>query len=109
MVARRVPIVLGGNSDAALRRAAQWGDGWYGFNVGGLDEVRDRIATLHRLCGEAGRDPAALSVAVALTAPDPRERAELAALGVTQVVVVESPPGEAEDAAAGSRISRAAG
>ena len=30
---RRIPIVLGGNSDAALRRVATWGDGWYGFNL----------------------------------------------------------------------------
>ena len=34
---RRIPVVLGGNSDAALRRAAAWGDGWYGFNLAGLE------------------------------------------------------------------------
>src|SRR6185295_7010233 len=26
-----IPIVCGGNSDAALRRVAAWADGWYGF------------------------------------------------------------------------------
>jgi hypothetical protein len=31
--ARRIPIVFGGNSDPALKRAAAFGDGWYGFNV----------------------------------------------------------------------------
>ena len=25
---RRVPVVLGGNTDAALHRVAAWGDGW---------------------------------------------------------------------------------
>ena len=28
---RRIPIVVGGNSDPALRRAAAFGDGWYAF------------------------------------------------------------------------------
>ena len=32
---RRLPVVVGGNSDAALRRVAAIGDGWYGFNVDG--------------------------------------------------------------------------
>ncbi len=31
-----IPIVLGGNSDPALRRVAAWGDGWYGFNLAGV-------------------------------------------------------------------------
>jgi len=35
---RRIPIVIGGNSDAALRRVAACGDGWYGFNVE-IDDV----------------------------------------------------------------------
>ena len=34
---RRIPIVLGGNSDAALRRVAAWRDGWYGFNLESVD------------------------------------------------------------------------
>ncbi len=30
---RRIPVIVGGNSDAALRRVATMGDGWYGFNL----------------------------------------------------------------------------
>ena len=37
---RRIPIVLGGNSDAALRRVVAWGDGWYAFNLDGVTAVR---------------------------------------------------------------------
>ena len=37
---RRIPVVLGGNSDAALRRVAAWGDGWYGFNLDGVRRSR---------------------------------------------------------------------
>jgi probable F420-dependent oxidoreductase len=56
---RRIPIVLGGNSDAALRRAAAWGDGWYGFNVDGVAAVAERVTTLRALCrgGAAGSPP----------------------------------------------------
>src|SRR6185295_7223516 len=45
---RRIPIMLGGNSDAALRRVAAWGDGWYGFNVDGVQEAAERIDFLDR-------------------------------------------------------------
>src|SRR6185503_18765737 len=38
---RRIPIVLGGNSDTALRRIAAWGDGWYGFNLDSVDTVAE--------------------------------------------------------------------
>ena len=55
---RRIPVVVGGNSDAALRRVAAWGDGWYGFNLDGVAAVRERVAKLERLCAESGRDRA---------------------------------------------------
>src|ERR1700741_2876885 len=58
VVDRRIPVVLGGNSDAALRRVVAWGDGWYGFNLGGVREVAERIDFLQRLCDGSGRDPA---------------------------------------------------
>ncbi len=95
---RRIPVMLGGNSDAALRRAAAWGDGWYGFNVAGIDAVRERVATLHGLCREAGRAPSQLHVAVALTGQ--ADVAELEAAGVDELVLVESPPEDPGAAAA---------
>ena len=57
---RRIPVVLGGNSDAALRRIAKWGDGWYGFNLESVDVVAERVAYLRELCDEHGRDPTEL-------------------------------------------------
>ena len=86
---RSIPIVFGGNSDAALRRVASVGDGWYGFNLAGPDEVADRIAFLRSACAESERDFGALRVAVAMQEADPASAAELAALGVTELVVVE--------------------
>jgi probable F420-dependent oxidoreductase len=96
---RRIPIVLGGNSDAALRRVAQWGDGWYGFNLVDVDDVAAKVATLRRLCGETGRDPDELRLAVALRDPQPADVRKLAELGISEFVVVDGPPEDPADAA----------
>jgi probable F420-dependent oxidoreductase len=89
---RRIPIMLGGNSDAALRRVAAWGDGWYGFNVDDVAAVADRVATLTSLCEKRGRDMRDLRVAVALREPRPADVSALADLGVDELVVVAGPP-----------------
>lgn len=91
-----IPIVVGGNSDAALRRVAAWGDGWYGFNLDGIGEVRDRINRLEKLCTESGRDRAGLRLAVALAAPRVDDVGALAELGVDELVLVEAPPDSAD-------------
>lgn len=96
---RRIPIVLGGNSDAALRRAAAWGDGWYGFNLDGVAAVRERIGKLNELCTGLGRDRSELRVAVALRSPSIEDVDELTALGVDELVLVESPPEHPDEAA----------
>jgi probable F420-dependent oxidoreductase len=95
----RIPIALGGNSDAALRRAVAWGDGWYGFNLDGVHEVAERIDFLHRLCADSGRDRAGLRLAVALRDPSVDDVAPLAELGIDELVIVEGPPEDAGAAA----------
>jgi probable F420-dependent oxidoreductase len=89
---RRIPVVLGGNSDAALRRVAAWGDGWYGFNLDGIAAVRERVGALQRLCAESGRDRAELRLAVALRDAHVADVSALAGLGVDELVLVEAPP-----------------
>jgi probable F420-dependent oxidoreductase len=96
---RQIPIVVGGNSDAALRRVAAWGDGWYGFNLAGVGAVRQRIARLNELCAETGRDVRELQLAVALESGEPGDVPALAELGVTELVLVESPPEDSQMAA----------
>ena len=91
---RRIPIVVGGNSDSALRRVAAWGDGWYGFNIDGPQAVRDQIAKLEQPCAEAGRDRGQLSLSVALRDPGVGDIAALTELGIDELVLVESPPDE---------------
>jgi probable F420-dependent oxidoreductase len=99
-VNRRIPIVVGGNSDAALRRAARAGDGWYGFNLDGVQSVEDRVGRLRELCAGSGRELSALRIAVALVDPRPAERERLAALGVDEVVLVVEPPSAPAEAGA---------
>jgi probable F420-dependent oxidoreductase len=89
---RRIPIVLGGNSDAAMRRIAVWGDGWYGFNFDDVAAVADRVTLMDRLCRDAGRDRGELRLAVGLREPQPNDLAALAELGIDEFVVVASPP-----------------
>ncbi|SPM32292.1 Flavin-dependent oxidoreductase, luciferase family (includes alkanesulfonate monooxygenase SsuD and methylene tetrahydromethanopterin reductase) [Mycobacterium rhizamassiliense] len=96
---RRIPIVLGGNSDAALRRVAAWGDGWYGFNLDGVAAVRECIGKLNELCDGLNRDRSELRLAVALRSPSPEDVDELTALGVDELVLVESPPAHPGQAA----------
>jgi alkanesulfonate monooxygenase SsuD/methylene tetrahydromethanopterin reductase-like flavin-dependent oxidoreductase (luciferase family) len=95
-VGRRVPVVLGGNSDAALRRVAAYGDGWYGFNVG-AGSVAERIELLAEHCRRHDRSQGELTIAVALADPDPAHLPALARAGVTEYVVVASPPDDPHD------------
>ena len=90
---RRIPIVLGGNSDAALRRVAAFGDGWYGFNLPAA-AVAERLATLAGYCRDRGRELTELSTAVALSDGTPGLLPELAESGVSELVVVGAPPAD---------------
>jgi probable F420-dependent oxidoreductase len=94
---RRLPVFVGGNTDRALDRVAAYGDGWYGFNLS-LDEVPERVAALSRRCLAADRDPATVEVAVSLRDGTPQDLNALAAMGVTELVVVDSPPAQPDQA-----------
>jgi len=49
-----VPVLVGGNTPPALRRAARWGDGWFGWNLT-VDELAATVATLDELLAANGR------------------------------------------------------
>jgi probable F420-dependent oxidoreductase len=55
-----IPVIFGGHSDGALRRAAQHGDGWAIATArgqgSGIDAVARRIEVLKGFLDEAGRD-----------------------------------------------------
>ena len=69
---RRLPIWIGGGSDAALRRVGRLGDGWLASRVTDAADGRQSIATIHRYAEEAGRDPATLGFQ-SMVAPPPRD------------------------------------
>lgn len=96
---RHLPVVLGGNSEAALRRAATLADGWYGFNLPAA-EVAAHVSTLAAHGARLDQGPAGFSVAVALTDGTPDLLPALASAGVTELVVVGAPPAAPHEAAA---------
>jgi hypothetical protein len=49
-------------------------------------------------CEQSGRDVATLETAVSLRDGSPEDAVELAAMGVTELVVVEAPPADPGDA-----------
>lgn len=80
------PIHVGGDSEAALRRAALHGDGWYGLQTTPEGAAR-QVARLRELRREAGRADLRFEVTLggALRAPDDLKRWEDA--GVDRLVV----------------------
>jgi probable F420-dependent oxidoreductase len=80
-----IPIIVGGHSAAAVRRAARFGSGLYPLGVN-LDGMRGLLARLATECAAIGRDPAEIE----LTARAPSRRDSLlalAAMGVHRVVM----------------------
>ena len=89
---RRIPILIGGMSDAALRRIAERADGWVPLVRGNRDPVatiEQGVRRLQELAAEAGRGD--VTFRVVYNAADPAEVAPqldaLARAGVTDVMV----------------------
>jgi probable F420-dependent oxidoreductase len=81
------PIVIGGASDAALRRAARVGDGWYGF-AHTVEQTADIVRELARLRAELGRADRPFEISLTTFEPLTRELVARAAdAGVHRLVV----------------------
>ena len=63
-VGRAIPIVIGGQSRAAIRRAVARGDGFYP-GPDSLDELKRIVGELRDECVSAGRDPADIEISAA--------------------------------------------
>ncbi len=98
-----VPIHIGGESEAAMRRAARIGDGWHTFNRL-PDDVPPLLARLDELCAEHGRSRSDLQVTVSpyFNGIDEGMVAGFVEAGVDEVtaLVFVSSPDEAERAVA---------
>ena len=86
--AKPIPIMVGGDSPAAVRRAARLGDGYYPGS-GDPEVLRRLIDDLRREATEVGRDPDAIEVsAMGGISNDPAGSVErLAELGVSRLMV----------------------
>lgn len=71
---RRLPIWIGGNSEAALRRVGRYGDGWLASRIEDADGAKRAIDTIRHHAEEAGRDPRAIG-RQSMVAPPPRDAA----------------------------------
>ncbi|HKV55390.1 MAG TPA: LLM class F420-dependent oxidoreductase [Candidatus Binataceae bacterium] len=63
---RDLPILVGGQSEAALKRAAAYGNGWCGFNLTPA-ETAQAIKRLRELLKDSGRDAAGFEFLVSPT------------------------------------------
>jgi len=82
-----VPILIGGHSEVALRRAARVGDGWMGTYYG-IDELRAYVERLHGYRREYGSQdrPFEIQASVVDRLPSAEVCAELDEMGVTTLI-----------------------
>jgi alkanesulfonate monooxygenase SsuD/methylene tetrahydromethanopterin reductase-like flavin-dependent oxidoreductase (luciferase family) len=86
-----IPIVIGGHSEAAARRAGRTGNGFHPQGVRGAD-LRPLLRIMREAADGAGRDPSDIEV-TARWAGDEAEMAALIELGV-HAVAISVPAGE---------------
>jgi len=93
---RAVPVLVGGHSRAALRRAGRVADGWLAqqsLSQLAPDELEGAARVMRAAAADAGRDPARLSVvlriveAAGLAAELARKLPALRAAGVDEIIV----------------------
>ena len=88
-VQARIPILVGGDTDAAIKRAVRLADGFFP-GEGSAVRLAQLIGRLHAACEQAGRDPSTIEITAIFGAQmvDPVAGAqELAALGVHRAMV----------------------
>jgi len=84
-VQRPIPIVVGGHSKRAARRAGELGDGFFP-NLPSHEDTAALIAHARRCAEAAGRDPVALEITVG-SSPDPDVIERWAEVGADRVVI----------------------
>ncbi|MEM9610148.1 MAG: LLM class F420-dependent oxidoreductase [Actinomycetota bacterium] len=82
------PILIGGESEPALRRVAAFGDGWYGFNLS-PEQLAERLVSLDTHLDAAGRSRGEVTVVASpgRNRIDPSAAAAYAEAGADQLVL----------------------
>jgi probable F420-dependent oxidoreductase len=81
-----VPIVVGGHTPIAAKRAARYGDGFFP----GVDDpavLKPLLDVLHQECAKVGRDPASIELTAAGGTHDLDRIKRMRDLGVTRLVI----------------------
>jgi probable F420-dependent oxidoreductase len=89
----KLPIIFGGESGPALKRTADIGNGWFGFNVG-PDDAAPLADKLRAMLKAKGRDPSEVEI---IACPytkkiNPDDLKKYDAAGVDELVILSSPP-----------------
>ena len=79
------PIHIGGESPAALRRAARIGDGWLGLGHS-LESIVEPLTRLRQFLEEEGRDPDNFTYIVTGVVKDRNELERWDELGITRMI-----------------------
>jgi probable F420-dependent oxidoreductase len=95
----KLPVWFGGESGPALRRAAEYGDGWFGLNISPA-EASSKIKRIEQLLGENGRQRSDLEIAVSrYTQPitvDDLKRYRDAGADEVELIFLDAPNDERE-------------
>src|SRR5215510_9288164 len=78
-----VPIVVGGHTELAARRAARYGDGFFP-GVTDEDKLLRLLGIVREECGKIGRDPRTIEVSAGMVAADADSVKRLRDLGVSR-------------------------
>ena len=89
----KLPVIFGGESGPALKRVADIGDGWFGFNVG-PDDAAPLVSRLRAMTSANDRDPAGIEIIVSpyTRKITPDDLKKYAAAGVNELVIISNPP-----------------
>jgi probable F420-dependent oxidoreductase len=85
-----VPIVVGGHTELAARRAARYGNGFFP-GKGSVEQLSRLFEVMREECAKVGRDPSEIELTTALPGLDPDAIKRVAELGVSRFVI--GPPG----------------
>ena len=81
-----IPILIGGNSRAAMRRAVRLGNGWHPFAIS-LETLLEGMHSLREYAQQAGREVTEIPVSVSLPLGNPTPRGD--ALGTEPQAIVD--------------------
>jgi probable F420-dependent oxidoreductase len=105
--ASAIAVIFGGESVPALRRSAEYGTGWYGFNLD-PDQAAAKIEKLRALARKNGRDPDEIEIIVSpyLTRITPADLKKYRDAGVDELVLLTGVPEDRSQI--GPRLERTA-